>query len=476
MSEKIKEMFCMPVYERSLLSYSIKNIENYYSIISVVSEQDFLRPEHKLIWVIIGTLIKRGVSKIDAALIVNEAQVNGVIKEIGGYEYITAILNMDLSDDNIQYYIQKVLNASTKYQLYMKLNYDMRKISNGAGDEDISAADMLSMVGTDVMDLSMKSNAVKEATNLSDGLMDYIEDRKNNPVEFCGLSTGYSILDKRLDGLVPGTLTVFCARPKMGKSTFMCNIASHVAFRLLKPVLYVDTEMSFDEWRARMLSMLSGVPERKIKHGGYTDQEYYNITQAAKLIEKGKIFHEYIPGYSVEKISALYKKYQYVEGIELAIFDYIKEPPGASNADRKEHQILGDVTTALKDLAGELQIPFLCANQLNRQEDVADSDRILRYADVLMFFGIKKKEEIEDAGIGAGTHRLVIKNSRRGGETPAEGIGYSFYKSTLQIYESEQQVIDYSDKENKTSEEIEYGNFQKEVLVNDGSSDDEEIF
>ena len=121
MSEKIKEMFCMPVYERSLLSYAIKSVEHYYSIVSVVNDKDFLRPEHKLIWVIIGTLIKRGVSKLDASLIINEAQTNGVMKDVGGYEYITAILNMNISDDNIQYCIKKVLNASTKYQLYMKL-------------------------------------------------------------------------------------------------------------------------------------------------------------------------------------------------------------------------------------------------------------------------------------------------------------------------------------------------------------------
>jgi replicative DNA helicase len=142
--------------------------------------------------------------------------------------------------------------------------------------------------------------------------------------------------------------------------------------------------MPFDQWRSRMIAMLSGVPERRVKHGGYTEQEYFNLQQATDLIKKGKLFHEYMPGYDVGKLSAIYNKYKHVEGIELAVFDYIKEPPGGSK-DRKEYQLLGDVTTALKDMSGELQIPFLCANQLNRQKDIADSDRILRYADVLMF-------------------------------------------------------------------------------------------
>ena len=457
MIEKTKEMFTQAVYERALLSYCFESIDNYYVIASAVSDQDFLRPEHRLVWIIMGSLIKRGVSKFDGSLITNEATHDGVIKDIGGYDYVNAVIGMDISDTNVQYYIDKVLDASTKFQLYMRLQNGLTKIGNEATNDDVSSTDLLGLVGKDVMDLSLKSKAVKEATNLSDGLDEYIEERRNNPIEFCGISTGYKILDKRIDGLVPGTLTVICARPKLGKSTFLCNIGAHVAYRLLKPVLYVDTEMPFDQWRSRILSMMSGVDERRIKHGGYTDQEYFNIQQAADLIKKGNLFHEYMPNYSVDKLAAIYNKYKHVEDIGLAVFDYIKEPPGGSkDKNRKEHQLLGDVTTALKDMSGELQIPFLCANQLNRQYDIADSDRILRYADVLMFFKHREIEEMDRGGIRSGGHKLVITNSRRGGTTPEEGIGYEFLKRTLRLSEAEVQLIDYESKEYKEKEEIEY--------------------
>ena len=456
MSEKIKEMFCQSVYERALLSYCFESIDNYYIIASSISDQDFLRPEHRLIWVMMGSLVRRGVSRFDGSLIINEADKNGVMKDVGGYEYINAVIGMDLADTNIEYYIEKVLNASTKFQLYMRLQLGLLNTSKDAINEDVSAADMIGSVAKDVMDLSLKSKSVKEATNLMDGLVDYIEERRKNPVEYCGMSSGFDILDKRIDGLVPGTLTVLCARPKHGKSTFLSNVGAHVAFRLLKPVLYVDTEMPFEQWRTRVVAMMSGIPERKIRHGGYTEQEYYNIQQAIDLIKKGKFFHEYMPGYSVEKLAAVYNKYRHVEGIELAIFDYIKEPPGGSK-ERKEYQLLGDVTTSLKDMAGELQIPFLCANQLNRQKDIADSDRILRYADVLMFFKPKEVEEIERGGPHGGGHKLVITDSRRGGTTPEEGISYEFTKKTLQINEASVQLINYDSKEYKEKEDIEYG-------------------
>ncbi len=457
MSERIKEMFCRPVYERALLSYCFKSIEDYYIIAAAVSDKDFLRPEHRLIWVIMAALVKRGATKFDVSMIINEAAQNNVLKDIGGYEYLMSIVGMDLTEANIQYYIEKILDSSTKFQLYMRLNYELRKIGNDAANEDILAIDMLGKVTNEMLSLSMKSKAVKEATDLADGIEEYIEERKVNPIEYCGLSTGFAILDKRIDGLVPGTLTVFCARPKQGKSTFLSNIGSYIAYHLHKPVLYVDTEMPFDQWRSRIIAMLSGVPERRIRHGGYSEKEYYNIQQALKLIKTGKFFHEYMPGYSIDKLAAIYKKYKHVEDIGLAVFDYIKAPPGTNFRNKKEYQILGDVTTALKDLAGELDIPFLCANQINRQDDIADSDRILRYADVLMFFKPKEMEELEQGGRQAGTYKLVIQHSRRGGTTPIEGIGYEFIKRTLQINEAEVQLIDYEGREYQEHEEIEYG-------------------
>jgi len=457
MSEKIKEIFCQVNYERVLLAYCFQSIENYYVISSSISDSDFLRPEHRLMWVIMGTLVKNNVKNFDGAMVINEAQRNGVFEDIGKYEYVQAVIGMNTFDENLQFYIDKVIDASTKYQLYMKLDKGLKLISHDAANNDVTSSDMLGMVGTDVMELSVKSKAIREATNLADGLDDYIKERKENPIEYCGISTGYDILDKRIDGMVPGTLTVLCARPKHGKSTFLSCVAKHVAYIIGKPVLYVDTEMPFDQWRSRMLSMMSDVPERIVKHGGYSEEQYYNISQAAEIIKRGKLFHEYMPGYSVDKLAAVYRKYKHVEDIGLAIFDYIKEPPGGSK-ERKEYQILGDVTTALKDLSGELDIPFLCANQLNRQQDIADSDRILRYADVLMFFKTKTPEEIEaGGGLNGGTHKLVITDSRRGGTTTEDGIGYEFLKKTLQIHEAEFQVVDYNKKDYQEKEDIEYG-------------------
>jgi len=471
MSEKIKDLFCQAVYERALLSYCFKGIDYYYTISSKISDKDFLRMEHQLIWVIMGMLIKRKIAGFDSSMIIHESQKNGVGDKIGGLEYVNAVVNMEFDAANIDYYINKVLDASTKYQLYIGLNNNLKGVESDAKNDDVSSVDLIGQVEVGLMDLSLKSKFIADAKNLSDGIDEYIEERKDNPIEYSGMSTGFNILDKRIDGLVPGTLHVVCARPKHGKSTLVSCISSHVAYDLSKAVLYIDTEMPFEQFRPRIISMLSDVPERKIIHGGYGEQEYNNLRQrASEIIKKGKFFHEYMPGYSVDKIIALYKKYKYREDIQLAVFDYIKSPSGADYGNKKEYQVIGDVTTALKDIAGELNIPVLAANQINRQQDIADSDRVLRYADVLMFFKPKSNDEFkkieEDYGKPRapdfGTHKLVITDSRRGGTTPPEGIDFQFYKRYLKLVEAQAQRINYDEYEKKEKEEFNY-NLEEET-------------
>lgn len=211
-----------------------------------------------------------------------------------------------------------------------------------------------------------------------------------------------------------------------------------------------------------MISMLAEVDELTVKHGGYSDAEYRKIQKAIEIIKKGKLLHEFMPGYQVDKLVTLYKKYKYKEDIGLAVFDYIKEPAksSAGGYDRKEYQLLGDVTTALKDLSGELNIPVLAASQLNREGKIADSDRLLRYADVLMRLEARDDEEMKKVSpyeADYGTYKLMITDSRRGGTTPKEGIGLTFKKRILLIHESRKQLVDYDSKEFLEKEEMTIG-------------------
>lgn len=476
MSEKIKDMFCQVGPERALLGFCFKSLDNFYAIAASIGSDDFLRTDNKLIYMLMHALEKRGVAHFDSAVIINEAEKNAILEEIGGYRYIYALEDFSTDGANLQFYIDKVLDSKAKYQLYKALVNRVGVVETNAVADDVTAPELIDASEGAILEVSLEAKAVRKATNLSDGLEEYIEQRQNNPVNICGINTGFPIFDSRIDGLTSGSLTVVAARPKQGKSTLLSTIAAHVAFEGAGSVLYIDTEMSFEEFRDRIIAMLSGVPERVVKHGGYTSQQRCNIDQAVRIIQKGKLFHEYCPGYSIDKLRALYKKYKHREDIALGVFDYIKSPEGVDYRNKKEYQILGDVTTALKDMAGMLRIPMLAAVQVNRQQDVADSDRILRYVDVLTFLKPKTPDEIvEEGGLNSGTYRWVITDSRRGGTTPLEGIGLTFIKKSLQIFESKQQFIDFSGINDKEKEEADYSGVSKQH-VSEESGDEEESY
>jgi len=448
---EMKELFCKPTDERALLSYCFKNLDSFYDLMGKMDAGDYLHPDHSTLFTLMGALAKQDVQSFDLPMVVNTAQqVFGGLGSIGGIEYLQSINEMRVDPKNLGIYLQNVLESSTKYKLYYTIKDNLKQIEDNAKDGK-TGEDLIGAIEHKILDLSTESKSIREPRNLADGLRELIEERMHNPVTQMGMSTGYSILDRQIDGLVPGTLNIISARPKMGKSTFLSNVAAYVSY-IADPaisVLYVDTEMPFDQWRDRIVSSLTDVKERAIKHGGYNQEDYQKIVAAVDLVEKGKLFHEFMPGYTVDKLTALYKKYKMKHNIGLMVFDYIKEPESSSIAqNRKEYQILGDVTTKLKDLAGSLNVPCLTAVQVNREGAVADSDRIIRYADTIMQWMYKSEEEQKIKGYAGGQYKLVVRETRRGGMTPEEGIGYIFKKETLTVHEAEppDQVIDYGDR------------------------------
>ena len=430
-----QDMFCRPSEERALLSYCMKDISKYFSVCAKLEPNDFLYSQHELIMLLFRALVSKGAEKLEQNLLVAEATAENILDAIGGVRYIKTISDIRLDDGNFELYLNSVIDASMKYKLYCSLKGNVDVIEQNA-KEGLSSSELLGRVESGLLTLSTSGVGISEPRNLSEGLDEYLEERRENKIELRGISSGYPILDKQIDGLVPGTLLVLAARKKVGKSSLLTNISTHVAYRLNIPVLYVDTEMSFMEWRPRALACISGVKERDIIHGGYDDISNSRLQKAKRVVELGKLYHEYMPGYSVDRLVSLYKKYRHKEKIGLIVFDYLKEPDSSSiDRQRKEYQVLGDITTKLKDLAGTLNIPAITAVQLNRDNDIADSDRIARYADVTCNWEFRTEEELKTGGINCGTHKLVIKDSRRGGSTSREGIGYMFFKEFAKISE-----------------------------------------
>ena len=453
--------FSKPSDERSIISLCLQDSDSYIEVKSKLSVLDFLSDDNKTFFVIMDTLYSLGIVVFDIPSIVSAAQDMGILESIGGYDYIVALFKSQVNKVNLDVYIKQVLDASLKYKLERDLTSKAEMVYNNAKTSE-SAASILSLVENSVLSLSLDTLKVEDGKQISDGLRDRLKEFETNPSQVRGISCGFDRLDRIINGFAPGTLSVLGARPKTGKSAIMLAWATHMAMVEQVPVLYVDTEMTRDEVQTRQISLISGIPERIIKNGLYIDDKRQTeaVYYALEIMERLPYIHKYMPGYRIEDVRSLVRKYKVKENIGVFFFDYIKMVDLTGNFN--ESQLLGVIASSLKDLAGSLQIPVITAVQLKRDSQdkskvgsdaVGDSDKILRYCNLLMALTTKNKKEIDEAGTACGTHRLQILDNR-GGSDLYHGIDLLFNKPVLKISEAKSQSTD-SYMEQKQVEESE---------------------
>jgi replicative DNA helicase len=459
--------------ERIILANAVSSYDNFLNILSFVSDKDFMLPFNRLLFRACCSVYKYEVPSIDKLTLINEVLNIFTIKKkddavIACEEAgLNATANINIQIDalyeisnafdftNIGLYLKKLTNISKKNNLMSYLESKADNLEKSLTDHDIKSIDLINDVEFGLLNLMQSDDISDDPEDIFLNMDAYVEKVLNNKVDMVGMRTGFPILDDRIDGFINGTLNVIAAYKKGGKSCMSMCIALHAAFKLGIPVLYIDTEMSSEQVYPRMLSRLTRIPEKRIKRGQIADNEREILTLASKaLTSKGKYFHKYMPGFTLDAVVALIKKYHSKYGIGLVIFDYIKSGAQEDFSNIKEYQLLGNTTITLKDLSGILNIPILAAVQRGRSGDIADSDRIARYADTVIVLEEKTKEEVEKIGFQGGLHKFVIRHSRRGGETPIEGIGVHFRKSILSIQESDHQIIDYSEADTLEEEDI----------------------
>jgi replicative DNA helicase len=394
-----REEFADKGSERIVISCILQYPDLIVDVEAKLGEVDFLSPYHRAIYVVLKSLYKQGVKQFDLLSVMDEAEKRSLKPTIGSGDYINALFSAVISPGNITVFVNKVLDASLKYKLYLVSQEAQQDVISNAPSqgESVGANYLISKAESRLLDIVLQQNSVEDAEDVADGLEELVQERLDNPVDVLGYSTGFPLLDKKINGLCPKTLTVVAARPKCGKSTLLTNMAARVAYFGGDPVLYIDTEMSTVEMRFRLLSLLSGVPHRLIVNGTFGSNNLYltNVRKALTIIKKGKILHKYMPGYTIDTVKSQVRKSKLRDGIRAFFFDYIKLPEVTSDTGMKEYQLLGNVATALKDLAGRLDIPVVAAAQVKRSErgveksrigdqDVADSDRLSRYCNNLL--------------------------------------------------------------------------------------------
>ena len=225
--------------------------------------------------------------------------------------------------------------------------------------------------------------------------MEQIERASKHRGDVTGIPTGFHDLDYKTAGFQPSDLILVAARPSMGKTAFVLNIAQHVAFKKNMAVAVFSLEMSKEQLVNRLFSLESKVDSHHIRTGNLSDQEWEMLIESAGVIGRSNLIIDDTPGISIAELRSKCRKYKMDHDLKMIIIDYLQLMSGSGRSDSRQQEV-SDISRALKALARELNVPVIALSQLSRAveqrpehrpmlSDLRESGAIEQDADVVMF-------------------------------------------------------------------------------------------
>ncbi len=237
-----------------------------------------------------------------------------------------------------------------------------------------------------------------------------------------GVATGFIDLDYRTAGFQPSDLILIAARPSMGKTAFVLNIAEHIAFRDNRCVAIFSLEMSKEQLVNRLFSLESTVDAQKLRTGNLDDGEWSKLIDAANTIGRSNLIIDDTPGISIQELRSKCRKYKLEHDLQIVIIDYLQLMTGNGKSESRQNEI-SEISRSLKALARELSVPVVALSQLSRQveqrpdhrpmlSDLRESGAIEQDADVVMF--IYRDEYYNKDSADKGTAEIIVAKQRNG--------------------------------------------------------------
>lgn len=443
------ELVFNPGSERNLISICLKNSDKLIDVeAQSVFPEHFEVAGHKGIFMAMNYLKAKGIKPEPMAIMeVLQGDVKKNVEEIGGLDYLLTLHEANIPSENLSIFIEKIKQSYTRRML----NYiavDVQNFVQSSKAEILNPSELIHYVEEKITDLGVNSQSVEDVYKMGDDTEAVLDQRAESPATVPGLEVGWEQYDTITNGAQAGDLIIVCAPSKTGKSVTLTNWATKLSINDQLPVLYIDTEMQSREQEDRILSNLTGIPHNEIVSGMYVvdtehgtaDEKCRKLKIARDKLKMGHYYHIYMPQFTIEKVTALARKFQVQFGIVAMFFDYIKIPSNQADfRTAQEYQKLGFFTSGLKDIAGILKIPVFTACQANRSDvktedpnesDIGGSYRILQLATKLLFLYNKTDERIAKDGAHRGNQQLFIK-FQRNGQSDCPPINIRFEKHIL---------------------------------------------
>lgn len=229
-----------------------------------------------------------------------------------------------------------------------------------------------------------------------ENILDTIDNASRNNLPVTGIATGFKDLDDKTSGLQKSDLVLIAARPSMGKTAFVLNLAEYVAVKNKHTTAIFSLEMSKEQLISRVLSMDSHVESMKLKNGSLSENDWFEVIESAGNISKSALVVDDTPGITMNELRSKCRKLKLEKNLELVMIDYLQLMNGSGKGGENRQQEISEISRSLKGLARELNVPVIALSQLSRQcevrpdhrpmlSDLRESGAIEQDADVVMF-------------------------------------------------------------------------------------------
>ncbi len=365
--------------------------------ITIASEQisgdDFYGKQYGILFDAMVELNDEG-KPVDLVTLQERLKEKGTPPEIYSLEYIKDVMAAVPTSANIKHYA----NIVAEKAILRKLIRVNEEIANSCYAQNDSLESILETSEKSIFDIIQKRNSgdFVPIRQVVMNAMNLIEEASKSKGAVTGIATGFLDLDYKTAGMQPSDLILIAARPSMGKTAFVLNIAQHVAFHESKSVAIFSLEMSKEQLVNRLLSLESKVNSQAIRTGNMKDDEWERLIESADVIGRSGLLIDDTPGISIGELRSKCRKFKLEYDLQMIIIDYLQLMTGSGKGNESRQQEISEISRSLKALARELHVPVIALSQLSRAveqrpdhrpmlSDLRESGAIEQDADVVMF-------------------------------------------------------------------------------------------
>ena len=407
--------------ERSVLGAILVHNDAFNTAAQVIDGRDFYRDAHRRIFDRMVALSERG-EAIDFITLKEELSRGGDLEEVGGPAYVASLVDGVPRATNVEYYARIVKEKATLRNLIYAANKILTNAYEADQESDLILDEAESSIFA-VADDRLKAGFVpmRELVNESFPKIEQLFEHKRLVT---GVPTGFVDLDEMTRGLQPGDLVIVAARPSMGKTSLVLNIAQHVAVQGEHTVGFFSLEMSKESLFIRLLTSEAQIDSHRLMSGHIADRDYSRISHALERLSSMRLFIDDTANIGVLEMRAKSRRLQAEHGLSLIVVDYIQLMSARGRYENRTLE-LASISRSLKGLAKELNVPIVVLSQLSRApesrsdhrpqlSDLRESGALEQDADVVVLIYRDDAYNRDPNNPDAGTAELILAKQRNG--------------------------------------------------------------